>query len=234
MPGTSIAEACKAAVKIADREKQDVEFMFNDTKVVAQPGNSPESLVAKWHRDYEAACEAWEKSPERAERERKREEDLRRRMATVLVEAATTENEMRETKEPWPLTEKQLLEYIVSLVDRSHDYGTCCYAMSLAAVAAFNYVAGKLGVTGFQSSCADLDFLRRTRSMKGPFILLKGEDMLYPQYDLSEKLAEAIEGWKPWLKEQAEKNLKDTALAHPVVVLHWRKLAGYQSRVTDH
>ena len=96
---------------------------------------------------------------------------------------------MRAEKAPWPKTLEELNEYITSLTDRQHDYGTCVYAMSLAAVAAFQHVASKLGVTGFQASCADLDILRRTRSMEGPFIILKAEDMCYPQYDLKENLA---------------------------------------------
>ena len=34
-------------------------------------------------------------------------------------------------------------------------------------------------MTGFQVSCADLDISKRLRGIKGPFILLKAEDMLY-------------------------------------------------------
>ena len=140
------------------------------------------------------------------------------------MEKAQTEAEMREAKDPWPYTREQLLQYIDSLTERSHDYGTCVYALSLGALAAFNYVAHKLGVTGFQSSCADLDFLRRNRSLKGPFILLKAEDALYPQYDLREKLDEALNEWKPWLAEEAEKLLA-SGTAHPAVLAHWKNLA---------
>ena len=110
---------------------------------------------------------------------------------------------MRAEKAPTPSLVEELNEYIRSLVEREHDYGTCVYAMSLAATAAFNHVASKLGVTGFQASCADLDVLRRTRGMDGPFIILKAEDMLYPQYDLPGELQEAIARWQGWLSEQA-------------------------------
>jgi hypothetical protein len=133
---------------------------------------------------------------------------------------------LRDAKVPSPLTKEQLGEYIESLVNRSHDYGTCVYAMSMAATAAFNYVAGQLSVTGFQASCADLDILRRTRSLNGPFIILKGEDMLFPQYDLQERLAEVMVQWRPWVKEEAEKNLaKGESYVHPDVLAHWKKLA---------
>lgn len=142
-----------------------------------------------------------------------------------------TEKDMRGETAPWPKTVEELGEYIVSLTDREHDYGTSAYAMSLAATAAFQHVASKLGCTGFQASCADLDILRRTRCMEGPFILLKGEDMLYPQYDLQGKLREAMEEWSDWAAEQAEKKIADNSedRVHPNVWAHWQKLAARKS-----
>lgn len=138
-----------------------------------------------------------------------------------------TEQEMLESVAPWPGTIEELSGYIDSLVGQPHDYGTCVYAMSLAATAAFQYVAKRLGCTGFQASLADLDIVRRTRSIKGPFIILKAEDMTYPQYDLQERLAKFMEQSKPWVVEQAKERLKEPIdYAHPNVVNHWKKLAG--------
>ena len=140
-----------------------------------------------------------------------------------------TEAEMREAKVPSLRTIEGLKDYIQGLVDMEHDYGTCVYAMSMSAVAAFNYVAGQLGVTGFQASCADLDIIRRTRHWEYPFIILNANDCLYPQYDNVGKLLEAQDSWKEWLGEQAKKKLEDLENgsfgAHPDVVAHWRKLA---------
>jgi hypothetical protein len=141
---------------------------------------------------------------------------------------AQTEFEMQAVEAPTLHFIAELDEYISSLVDRKHDYGTCVYAMSLAATAAFNYVAGKLGVTGFQASCADLNILTRTRRIKGGFIILKAEDMLYPQYDLQQKLAEFVADQKAWLAEQAKAKLAephDDFPPHPRVLEHWQKLA---------
>ncbi len=140
-----------------------------------------------------------------------------------------TEKELREEKEFSPKTQDELIEYINKLVTQEHDYGTCVYAMSLSAVATFNYVAYKLGVTGFQASCADLDILRHTRSIKGSFILLKGEDLLYPQYNLLQKFQEWKEEQKDWLKKEAQRLLNEKTDAHHEVIAHWKKLAG----VTD-
>ena len=94
------------------------------------------------------------------------------------AEAGRTEQAMRETKAPWPKTPEELAAYVQSLVDGPHTYGTCCYAASLASTATFNYVCSVLGMTGFQASCADLDMVRRTRSIEGPFMLIKAEDAL--------------------------------------------------------
>jgi hypothetical protein len=151
-----------------------------------------------------------------------------------MKETAKTEKEMREVKAPWPKTLDELNEYIASLTEREHDYGTCVYAMSLAATAAYQHVAGKLGVTGFQASCADLDILRRTRGMEGPFIVLKAEDMLYPQYDLPGKLAEAMEKWREWAATEAKKKLEgDSKHACAEVVEHWKQLAAYVPNIPD-
>ncbi len=62
--------------------------------------------------------------------------------------------------------------------------------------------------------------------MNGPFVILKGEDELYPQYDNHKKLEESREAWKGWIAEQAAKKLVEVDAAHPAVVEHWKKLAG--------
>ena len=223
--GNHINDACKKAITLADASKKSVHFKFNDTDVTVQPGELVDDVVARWDVDREAAYQTLINSEEYKQRQAQCEADDKAAREAHMTESAQTEAEMREAKVPWPKTPAQLAEYIGSLVNRSHDYGTCVYAMSMAAEAAFNYVAGKEGCTGFQASCADLDIIRRTRNIKGPFMLIKGEDALYPQYDLQERLAESMEKWKPWLKEEAIKKLAETPDAHPNVIAHWNSLA---------
>lgn len=137
-----------------------------------------------------------------------------------------TEMEMRSAAVPTFDTQEELTAYIDSLISQPHDYGTCVYAMSMAATATFNYVAHRLGVTGFQASCADMDILRRTRRIEGSFILLKAEDLLYPQYDLRGKLEDWIGEQREWLREEAKKKLREGHVgAVPFVVAHWEELA---------
>lgn len=223
--GYHISDTCKKAVLLADESGKQVHFEFNGTHVNVQPGEQPEAVMARWDTDFEAAAKAWRESPERAIEQAAREEKERQERTASMKEVASTEAEMRDADVPWPKTEAQLAEYIDSLAKRQHDYGTCVYAASMAATAAFHYICGTLGMTGFQAGCADLDILRRTRLIKGPFMLIKGEDALYPQYDLIGRLEESLDEWKPWLKEEAEKRLRETSMAHPDVLAHWNKLA---------
>lgn len=139
------------------------------------------------------------------------------------------EQDLREYKELWPKSIGELSRHIQELIERPHDYGTCVYAMSLASCAAFNYVAHKLEVTGFQASCADIDFISRTRSMKNGFKILDFENLLYPQYLNEEHFpgyAMLIEKHKESLKASAEKLLEESPNSHPEVIAHWKKLSG--------
>lgn len=137
-----------------------------------------------------------------------------------------TEQEMRDTEVPTVNTIGELSDYIESLVQRPHDYGTCVYAMSMAATAAFNYVARQLCVTGFQASCADMDVLRRTRRITGPFMILDGNKMLYPQYSIERDVREAMNSWASWAAEEARTLLAGrNENASPNVIRHWKKLA---------
>jgi len=226
LAGSHINDACEKAVALAGKRNKPVHFKFNDVDVMVQPGELPADVIARWDADREAAHQAWINSDEYKQQEARREAEAKTERERVMIETASTEKEMCEAKVPWPRTEKQLLEYIKSLVEREHDYGTCVYAMSMAAEAAFNYVSHCLGVTGFQASCADMDFLRRTRSIKGPWMIIKGEDALYPQYDLHAKVNEMLEESGPWLKEQATAKLVENLTAHPDVIKHWKRLAG--------
>jgi len=124
-------------------------------------------------------------------------------------------------------TSKQLAEYIDTLIGHPHDYNTCVYAMSLAAYAAYQFVAYKLGVTGFQASCADLDFLRKTRHME-VFHILDISKLLYPQYCDSESFPDVnqlLDKHKEWLAEKAKEFLEQHKDVHPNVKAHWEKLS---------
>jgi hypothetical protein len=118
-----------------------------------------------------------------------------------------TEQELRETEVGYPKSKEELMEYIDSLLNRTHDYGTCVYAMSMSAVAAFNYIAHCIGATGFQASCADLDILRRTRHIE-IFRLIDYENFLYPQYEDNFEKTISADTWKA-LQDMARKKIEE-------------------------
>lgn len=142
-----------------------------------------------------------------------------------------TETEMRDARVPWPKTEEELVSYIKGLVEQEHDYGTCVYAMSMAATAALYYVGSRLGVSGAQASCADLDILRRTRHMEHGFCITNYADLLYPQY-WNEAATAAIfrevlrdPEQKPRFVEAAKKMLAEETRGTENVRAHWQKIA---------
>lgn len=136
-----------------------------------------------------------------------------------------TEADLRELKAPWPRSKADLLRIIQAVTKRQHDYGTCVYAMSIAAEASYNYVAHVLGVTGFQASCADLDFLKRTRGWKMGFSVINYEDLLYPQYaDRFPTRAKVIKENIKHLGKAAAEKLAEVDRVHPDVKRHWEDL----------
>jgi hypothetical protein len=127
---------------------------------------------------------------------------------------------------PKPKTYGELVDFIQTMTTREHEYGTAVYALSLCSVATFNFLAHKLGVTGFQASCADLDILSRIRQIKGPMAILEGSRLLYPQYsnEIPEKYAK---NWAKWAKTEALRLISESG-DDPVnkdVLAHWVKLA---------
>ena len=141
--------------------------------------------------------------------------------------------EKPEGKIPWPDTEEELITYIREMLkwpngaeDMGEGYGRCVYAMSNAAVAAFNFVAGKLGVTGFQASCAELQFLKETRKLEHGFMIVDANRLLYPQYDPYKEVTEFLDKTRPRLREAAQKLLTESNRGvHPDVRQRWEEIA---------
>ena len=136
------------------------------------------------------------------------------------------DEQLRDYKTPWPKSIEELNETINAVVNRGHDYSTAVYAMSIAAEAAFNYVAGRLGVSGFQASCADLDFLNRTRRLKA-FQIIDYSEVLYPQYHdkiNSISVDSIIAENKDFFREECKKMLAEHESASPAVIKNWKEI----------
>ena len=124
--------------------------------------------------------------------------------------------------------EKELADFIQEMIKNGNSYNNAPYAMALSAYAAFDYVARKLGVTGFQASYADLHFLKLTRKMEDGFQILNYSLLLYPQfkYRFDEiSFDKLIKDNLPHLQEKAKKLLaEDGKHAATAVVNHWKKI----------
>lgn len=227
--GRHLLDALADAADLADSMMEPVTFDFNGTVHEVRPWESEESRKARAEERVGHRILTRGEMAERASREM--EEAREKYEAERAASGAQTEQEMREAVVLWPKSEEELAAYIRSLVDRPHDYGTCVYAMSMAAVAAFNYVSGKLGVTGFQASCADMDFLARTRGLKHGFRVIDYGESLYPQYweDPVKRAAFYEVMNNPESRErfaaEARKLLAENEPAAPAVRDHWQRLA---------
>lgn len=127
-----------------------------------------------------------------------------------------------------PKTSEELNKYIAEKINKQHDYNTSAQALHDITVATFNYAASQLGNSGFQASYAALQFVGTVNGYDGPYGVLKGEDMLYPQYDsLVDTAAKWDKEWAQWAGEEAKKLLEEheEGLVHPDVRSHWEELA---------
>lgn len=149
-----------------------------------------------------------------------------------LSKKCLSERHLRQTIAPHPRTSAGLKRYIDWLLRRPHDYGSSVMAASLVATAAVNHAGKALGNLGFMHRLSVSDFVRRGLSLEGSFIIIKADDLLYPQFNPQEKLVNVMETWRPWLKEEAKKRLaeKPNGYVHPDVVAHWKKLAAFEDR----
>ncbi len=114
-------------------------------------------------------------------------------------------------------------------------YSQCAEACADMALAAFELAAKTLGITGWQGSWAELEFIRRSRHIKGPFGIYDVSDALYPQYDLPARLDKLLTGpdTVKWLGDEAERMLAENREPHPNVERHWRMLVAQRDAAME-
>ncbi len=126
-------------------------------------------------------------------------------------------------------TVAELSKYVEEKLQGEYTYNTHIEAIADITLAAFELAADKLGASGYSASCAELLFLQKSRNIQGPFIVLKGQDMLYPQY--WDRIPEHLKAeWMPWARKEAQKLLdsqteEDLKFASDSVINHWKNLA---------
>ena len=140
-----------------------------------------------------------------------------------------SEEDMMEMDMIWPETEEELLEVIRNLIKyENNDYGTSARSLTLAAEAAFNYMAHVMGSTGFQAGCAQGSFMLRMKHIKSQMRILNYDNLLYPQFLDNFRITpeQCIKENASWLKAQAKEKLKNAnGWEADEVVKHWKYLA---------
>lgn len=129
------------------------------------------------------------------------------------------------TDMPRPKTRGELLKVIDKATSEATDYNAAAEAMVTCSVAAFNYAANAVGATGFQAGYAALSAYGKVMAKEGPFAVIDGNDLLYPQYNIEEKVNNWLNGWMEWASEEAAKRLKEDGPVHPEVRRRWERLA---------
>ena len=112
----------------------------------------------------------------------------------------------------------------IEIPDGPYDYNSSAEAMVTAFEEVEKIVTKKLGLSGFQFSWAQMRYLGKSRNMKVG-ILIRLEDMIFPQYNLHEKLEEAIQNNREVIIEHAKEELANADLMVPRVKEHMQKIA---------
>ncbi len=133
-----------------------------------------------------------------------------------------------------------LPKFIENIVNNySHSYGTICHAITAGALATAWAIdkSPNGGISGFQGSVIQWEFIRHWSMKEGPLKLVEYENMLYPQYSDNFEKTITKDTWK-YLKTESKKRLKeyddamisnDPELAHHKfthidVVNHWKSI----------
>lgn len=124
-------------------------------------------------------------------------------------------------------TLEELTEFIKDVEENyNYDYGVAPRSIAQAILAIGDYLASKMGITGFQASCVLWDFIMDWQYPynKCGLKIINYDDMLYPQYDhkFDKTISDSV--WTA-LQEQAKQELEKAGYAHPSVVAHWQSIA---------
>lgn len=144
-----------------------------------------------------------------------------------------SDEQLAEIRAKWnerarTITFAELPDFLDELRTYTHDYSTCVYAMSAAAVASCRALNATLGITGFQAGCVMWEFIKEFMGYRDePLRLVHYETMLYPQYERNYDRVISGDTWA-WLQAQAkakiEKAHDECQTIHGDVLGHWQSI----------
>lgn len=117
---------------------------------------------------------------------------------------------------------------LIEEVETKFNYGYGVAPRCIGAVSAVvaNYLSAKMGITGFQASCAMWDFIKSYTytSNECGMKLIDYDTMLYPQYDYRFEKIISKDVWELLKNKAKEKLEKDGNNACERVVEHWKSI----------
>ncbi len=154
----------------------------------------------------------------------------------MTVEGMNDESKYREdlkTKMKEIKTNDDFFQFIETVKNGQHGYGTICVGIAQAMIATLEHInrSENGGITGFQASCVGWEVVKKTMMFgDGPVSMRIYENMLYPQYqDKFEKFLEH-ETWV-WIQDEARKKyseLKEDSLCVESVRSHLKSIVDGQ------
>lgn len=126
---------------------------------------------------------------------------------------------------------EELSQYLKDLINfKKHDYNTTGYAITKALLATEMLIAHELGTSGAQHGYAQIAYATESRGSKSGCAIIDFDNLMYPQYDLLDKIKGWIEEHKKSdyfidiVKQKIKDDDKSDFKAHPNVRDHWERL----------
>lgn len=81
--GTHISDACAGLVAFAQEHGEPAEMSFNDETIVAEPNDSADGLVSRFHTASEMRAQQWRNSAAGVAEAQRRSEDIARKQSAI-------------------------------------------------------------------------------------------------------------------------------------------------------
>ena len=140
--------------------------------------------------------------------------------------------EAQDYSHPKCKTPEELARFITELASVASGYNQTGYSVARALLATEHLMAHMLGTTGFQHEYARLAFLQESMHSKTGIAIIDFDQLMYPQYDIVEKVTKWIEeqkkskGFKKAVREliREDDSGENFMRACPDVREHWESL----------
>lgn len=123
------------------------------------------------------------------------------------------------------MTEEEMKKFNDELFnDHHHDYGTICHAVAASTLTHLNNLLYKESMTGLQSSFVMWEIIQRMFNIEVGAMLIKFDDMLYPQYEYKFNSNTIDNNTFKLLQEKAQERMDESGLMTSRVRHHMQSI----------